>query len=160
MIKTIEDINYKEILNEYLKLENDIVWNDFVKSKQSGLQYIENGDPWLSATGKSNGKDLNFDILNEFFKDTIFEEIIKKYNLKRTRLMWINPGCCYSMHKDLTPRVHIPLITNNQCFMVFKSGIVKYLPPGRVYWTDTRFEHTSMNCSETPRLHLIGVVDK
>ena len=77
--------------------------------------------------------------------------------------MWVNPMSCYSLHKDSTPRIHIPLITNPSCYFIFKEnntpeGIIQHLPVGSVYWTNTTVSHTFINCSELPRLHLVGVV--
>ena len=66
---------------------------------------------------------------------------------------------CYSMHRDTTPRIHIPMITNPECYFIFKQGIVQHMPAGSVYWTNTVEPHTFMNCSNRPRLHLIGAVE-
>jgi hypothetical protein len=161
MIKILEQIDIQPILDFYTSVENDITWGeDYVsKGKQTGIQYKENTDPWLSAVGRSKGDELSHDQLNPFYKGTIIESLINQFNLKRTRLLWLNSGRCYSVHTDATPRIHIPLITNPQCFFIFKKGIVRHLPAGSVYWTDTRFEHTAMNGSEFPRLHLVGAVE-
>ena len=160
LIKIIESIDIDPILECYHSLESEIIWTDYShKGKQSGLQYLTNEDPWTSAVGKSRGKELEYTNLNPYFSNTIFEEIINKYKFKRTRLMWVDPKVCYSMHKDSTPRVHIPLITNTDCYFVFKHGTIKHLKEGHVHYTDTRFFHTFMNCSDQYRLHLVGAVD-
>ena len=72
--------------------------------------------------------------------------------------MWIGPYACYSIHKDDTPRIHVPIITNPECYFVFKQGLLSHLPAGSVYWVDTTKFHTFMNCSDTPRLHIVGIV--
>lgn len=161
MIKLLTNLDIQPILDFYKSAENNITWGeDYIsKGKQTGIQYLEGEDPWLSAVGRSKGNELSYDQLNPFFKDTVIEKLINQFNLKRTRLIWSNPWCCYSMHKDYTPRVHIPLITNPQCFFIFKKGLIFHMPAGSVYWTDTRLEHTAMNGSEFPRLHLIGAVE-
>jgi hypothetical protein len=64
------------------------------------------------------------------------------------------------MHKDETPRIHIPLITNLECYFVFRTGAIINLKQDYVWWVDTRRIHTFMNCSSVPRLHLVGVVEK
>ena len=160
MIKILTSYNIEPLLIAYNNIEKDIVWSDYTGKKQTGLQFNENEDPWASAVGKSRGNEFKYTNLNPFFKDTIFEEVINQYKLKRTRLMWTSPMTCYSMHRDSTPRVHIPLITNLDCYFVFQQGIVQHLPLGYVYWVDTTKKHTFMNCSEHPRLHLVGVVNK
>ncbi len=160
MIRTIVKIDYEEVVKQYKQLEDGIHWITFNKGKQTSLQYRTNEDPWESSTGKSRGEESKFNILNPYFKDTIFEEFILKFNLKRSRLMWINPGACYTMHTDETQRIHVPIYTNDQAFLVFKKGLVKHMPAGYVYLADTTKEHTAMNCSMTDaRLHFVGAVE-
>lgn len=160
MIKIIDNIDTVYIYEEYLKLEKDIQWSDFGhKGKQAGVQYKEDEDMWTSAVGKSKGIENSYNILNPLFKDTIFEQIILNYNLTRTRLMWVGPFACYSMHKDTSRRVHVPIVTNPNCYFLFKNFIPQHLSIGQVYLIDTRKDHTFINCSEFPRLHLIGCTE-
>ena len=161
MIKSVIDtIDIEPILNSFLELDKDIIWTNYTQGKQTGLQYKIGEDPWTSAVGKSQGKELEYTKLNPFFKDTIFETIINKYNLKRTRLMWVNKKSCYSIHADETPRVHIPLITNPECYFLFKPGFIVHLNINSVWWVNTKLQHTFLNCSDLTRLHLVGVVEK
>ena len=158
MIKILADIDVNTVLSGYNKLASAIKWTDYgFHGKQTGLQYRENKDPWSDAVGRRGPDawpDVNF--LNPAFKDTIFEEIIIQYNLIRTRLMWVPPYACYSMHKDDSPRIHVPLITNPDCYFVFKDLAPVHLTIGQVHWVDTTKAHTFMNCSNLPRLHLVG----
>jgi hypothetical protein len=161
LIELLSNIDINLLLDEYYRLEKDIPWTEYGhKGKQSGLQYSINEDPWTSAVGRSQGHELEYTNLNTFFKDTIFEEVIDKYELLRTRLMWVGPYACYSMHKDQTSRIHIPIITNPECYFVFKHGLITHLSAGNVYRVDTTKLHTFMNCSDTSRLHLVGIVEK
>jgi len=160
MIKNLETINSQSVLDVYNVLELNIQWTDYGhKGKQTGLQYKDNENPWTSAVGRSQGQELAYTNMNPFFKDTIFEELIDKYTLRRTRLMWVGPYACYSMHKDETPRIHIPLITNPECYFLFQSGQLTNLKKGYVWRVDTTKPHTFINCSDQHRLHLVGVVD-
>ena len=160
LMRTLGEIDTKPILESYFKLEENIQWfQGGTKGRQAGIQYKSGEDPWTSAVGVSKGQELTYTEINPFFKDTIFEELINQYNVKRARLMWVNPMSCYSMHRDTTPRLHIPLITNPQCFFVFKQGLVEHMPAGKVYKVKTTEMHTFMNCSEKSRLHFIGVLD-
>lgn len=159
LITAIETIDVQPILEEYTRLEPMMTWADYGhKGRQCGLQHKENEDEWASAVGRSSGDEFASSILNPFFKDTVFEELITKYKLFKTRLMWLNPYACYSMHKDESPRIHIPLVTNKQCYFVFKTMFPIHLDLSNVYWTDTRQMHSFMNCSDMPRLHLVGAV--
>lgn len=161
MIQILESINENDLLESYNRLEENLIWTNYGhKGRQVGLQYKDDEDPWTSAVGKSRGRELEYTTINPFFKDTIFEQLINNYNLKRTRLMWVGPYACYSMHKDATPRIHIPLITNSECYFLFRSGTMMNLHKGCVWWVDTRLTHTFINCSSQHRLHLVGVVEK
>jgi hypothetical protein len=160
MIKILSQIDVQPLLNSYARLEKEIQWTEYGhKGKQAGLQHKLDEDPWASSVGRSKGDELEYTEINPFFKNTIFETVINRYNIKRTRLMWVGPYACYSMHKDTTPRVHIPLITNPECYFVFRHGSIVHLPAGNVFWVDTTKHHTFMNCSNKNRLHLVGVVE-
>jgi hypothetical protein len=160
MIKQIEQADFSYLLDTYKVLEDYIQWTDYGhKGKQAGLQYRKGEDPWTSAVGKSKGNELSYTNLNPFFKGTDFDVIITKYNFLRTRLMWVGPFACYSMHRDQTPRLHIPLITNPNCYFIINEKVV-HIPADGLYWVDTTKVHTFINCSDQPRLHLVGVVDK
>lgn len=159
MIRILEDIDIKEILESYYDLEKNIEWTDYGhKGKQVGLQYRVDENPWTSGVGKSKGQETLYAEINPYFKDTAFDNLIKKYKLFRTRLMWVGPYACYSMHKDTTSRFHLPLITNPECYFVFRKGLIKHLSVGHCYHVDTKQYHTFMNCSDQHRLHLVGII--
>jgi hypothetical protein len=158
--RVVDTINKDLVLGEFFQLNKDIIWTDSLQGKQTGLQYKEGEDYWTSAVGKCRGNELEYTNLNPFFKNTIFEMLINKYNLKRTRLMWVNPKSCYSFHADTTPRIHIPLITNTECYFLFKTGAPFHLNAKLVWWVDTTMCHTFLNCSDQSRLHLVGIVEK
>lgn len=157
MVKILDTINVQELLESYNLLESKIQWTEYIyKGKQAGLQFKSNQDHWTSAVGKRTHSDKDYNELNPVFKDTIFEKIISKYKMTRTRLMWVYTKSCYSMHRDETPRIQIPLITNPDCYFVFKISPPVHLAEGNVYFVDTRNYHTFINCSEHNRLHLVG----
>jgi hypothetical protein len=72
----------------------------------------------------------------------------------RIRVMRIRPKRCYSWHSDLTPRIHVPLITSTNNFMIINNESM-HLHKGVYWWTDTRKFHTALNCSEKDRFHLV-----
>jgi hypothetical protein len=162
MIAILKKIDVTKLLDYYKNIEELIQWTEYGhKGKQAGLQYKENEDCWNSAVGKHVDNDLKYNNLNPFFKDTEFEKIINEFELTRSRFMWIYPYSCYSMHSDQTPRLHIPLITNPDCYIIFKpSSKILHLEVGNIYKTETRIPHTAINCSEFPRLHFVGVLEK
>jgi hypothetical protein len=145
-------------------IEDQIQWAEMHFYKQAGLQYAEHTDNlWAGGTGRLTGlgnSEHQYTNLNPILQGSIFEDIINEYKLVRTRFMWMNGRSCYSMHRDMSPRIHVPIITNPECYFVLKAesgGLVEHIPAGNVYWIDTRIRHSFMNCSMEPRLHLIGV---
>jgi hypothetical protein len=68
MIKVIDSIDSQTILNEFNRLEKDIVWLNVPSKKQSGLQYCIGEDMWLGATGKSHASESRFNELNPLYK--------------------------------------------------------------------------------------------
>ena len=72
--------------------------------------------------------DLN--LLNEWFKDTYVEEVInevnKHYNTTKWRFMKLtSERRAYSYHRDETKRLHIPLLTNEDCFFIIDEQLYK-----------------------------------
>lgn len=91
---------------------------------------------------------------------SLIEKYIKKYGGFRTRIMNVTPRHCYSVHRDPTPRIHIPLITNKECWMVWPfNKETQRMPMGYSYWTDTTKWHTFMNCGKEPRIHIVMCVN-
>jgi len=160
MFKIIDKVDIDDILSYYKSIEDRILWTNYTKGKQASVQYKTGEDPATSGLGKGNNTDLEYTHLNEFYKSSIFESLIHKYKLKRTRLMLVEPWACYSMHRDSTPRIHIPIITNPETYFVFKIGFITHLPAGNAYWVDTTKLHTFMNCSNEIRVHLMGSVER
>lgn len=160
LIRTIGEIDISELLEFYHTTEKDISWSSFdQKGKQAGVQFLKGTDPWAGSTDRVKIYSRNFDQLNPFFVDSPFEQLIESWKLKRTRLMWLGPWSCYTFHRDDSPRIHIPLITNPNAYFLFKIGLVKHLAAGQVYWVNTREEHSAMNGSDEPRLHIVGCVE-
>lgn len=166
MINVVGSIDSNQVLSQYMLLEKEINWVEMApKGKQAGLQYADEDTEniWSGGTGylaHLESPELQFKNLNPLLRGTIFDQIIQEYRLVRTRFMWVNPMSCYSIHRDLRPRIHVPIITNPECYFMFKhdSGThMEHLSAGTVYWTDTRIPHTFLNCSYEPRLHLVGV---
>jgi len=158
--KNLGVIDTQSIIDFYSSIKDVIQWEEYGHlGKQSGVQFADNEDPFLSAVGKARFRDNKFHNLNEFYKGTVIEEIVEKYKLFRLRWMWVYPKSCYSIHCDFTPRIHIPLITNTENLFVFPNSIPFHLPKGSVFLVRTELLHTFMNCSNEPRLHLVGAVN-
>ena len=67
---------------------------------------------------------------------------------------------CLTYHADPTMRVHIPVYTNDQCFLLIDRTAHHLKDDGSVYLCDTTKPHTAINASLHPRTHLVGVTDE
>jgi hypothetical protein len=78
-------------------------------------------------------------------------------NCGRVRLLDLPPFSTYGYHKDGENewRLHIPLISNNDSFLVVDDKLWR-LPVGNVYLINTSLRHTAMNCGLTRRIHLVA----
>lgn len=91
------------------------------------------------------------------FEDTPLLDAIGDYATRevgRIRLMRIVPFHCYSWHRDLTPRLHIPLVTVRGAFIAVGDQIRK-LTKGDLWWVDTTRWHTAFNGGTEDRYHLV-----
>jgi hypothetical protein len=84
--------------------------------------------------------------------------LIEKYKMKRSRVMKMSEKQCYSYHYDLTPRIHIPLETNEDCMFIFDDRVFRMPADGSVYWVNTMLKHTAINANRNKfeRVHIIG----
>lgn len=153
-------IEVREILNT-VPFENEIL--------QLGLQVKDpEATTWYDSVGRiqrTGGmivepqyKHINPKLKGGFIDQWI--QSLSEYRIVRTRLMYMKPRTCYSIHSDPYPRIHIPVITNRQCLMIFpEEDSIEHMPAdGTSYYVDTTKKHTFINCSEVPRVHLVGVV--
>lgn len=154
-VKVIDHVDTSIILKEVKTLEK-------VETGQTPLQGAFAGD-FEGAVGKTY--DLRSDEHDYTFPlyDTMpyTYELLEKYNLHRTRLMKMKKKTCYSYHYDLTPRIHIPLISNNSCMFVIEDKVYRLPADGSVYLVDTTKYHTALNANREDfyRLHLVGNVE-
>ncbi len=86
--------------------------------------------------------------------------IISEHSLSRTRVMKMNSKTCYYWHNDVTKRLHIPVITNPHCFLVFDDGPIHLPATGEAYVIDTTQYHSAMNASKEDRIHIVGCLPK
>lgn len=164
----VKEINYdvdveklQILTSKYIKHNLAIRMNGF--SLQHRKEVIE---PWNFVDGLESGKlyqncsEKDFSIINDKFIHTEFERIITHFSLFRTRVMELKGRQCYSIHHDSTWRLHIPIITNDNCFFYFpKHKQDFFLEEGKVYLVNTIEKHTFVNTSNDNRAHLVGCID-
>ena len=124
---------------------------------QLSLQVAEGGTGGEGKLMNLNNQEKDFNIFAYDLPYT--NSIIKDLGMYRTRVMRIHSKTCYSYHQDPTMRIHIPLITNDKCFMVIDDKVIRYPADGNHYIVDTTKMHTAVNASWEERIHIVGCVD-
>ena len=119
--------------------------------------------PWDSIDGLEslqlyeNCTENDFSVINIKFKNTEYERIINNFGLVRSRVMLLERSTNYSIHKDLSWRLHIPIETDDTCMVYFPDHKEHfYLEEGKVYKVNTTEKHTFMNTGDNRRIHFIG----
>ncbi len=102
------------------------------------------------------------------YKETDFTEpnfdlpyinsLIAEFNMFRTRVLILKPKVCYSIHCDPSKRIHIPVVTNEKCWLIVDKEIMHLPADGNYYKIDTTQEHTALNGSWEDRIHIVGCV--
>lgn len=101
-------------------------------------------------------KELDFNI--PIFNIPYINSILKDLKMFRTRVMILKSKTCYSYHKDLSKRIHIPIQTNENCFIILDRKVKHYPANGNYYVVDTTKYHTAINASWENRIHIVGVI--
>lgn len=137
-------------------------------SGQISLKHRENSDKeslWDDGVGSSfSGQQIlntkEYKVLNEMLKGTYLEKVhdtmAKDYNFGRLRLMKLSGRQCMSLHVDLETRIHIPIITNENCLMIVDDEVIHMPADGNAYVVDTKKRHTALNSNKDfDRIHLM-----
>lgn len=144
--------------------DHDIGNHQFNPDGQLAIQTTGSND-WHDGIGAGRSTAFNeekFQHLQSSLVGTPVDNYLKwlGVDVYRTRLMLAKPKSCYSIHKDFTPRLHLPLITNDQCHFLFTDPerLIHMPADGKTYWIDTRVSHTFLNGSIFDRYHLVMIV--
>ena len=160
---------FKEVQKQCIELA-DLYGNWEFRS--DGQVAIQTNDPtinnWDAGTGAGTEKsaewERTFYHLQPSLKGTALEEYFNWLDVPiyRARIMLAKEKGCYSIHRDYSPRLHLPLVTNPQCNFLITDPIQMFHLPadGTTTWVDTRKPHTFMNGSTEKRLHLVMIVEE
>lgn len=159
-IETVS-IDLIKLKEESIKLVLDQSSGNFLS--QVSLQ-TDGSNKWDSGTGSKPGVvESIWDKLHPDLVGTWWEEFfaLMPFKLYRSRLMVIQPRTCYSIHTDLTPRLHIAIDTHPHARFVFTNpSSVVHIPADSHPWIiDTTKEHTAFNGSLKPRIHFVACLD-
>ena len=115
--------------------------------------YIKGTDDYL------NPADYKYHLFSEIEK--LERDILKllpdNIGLGRARFMTLEPRTCYRYHSDPEPiRLHIPLITRDNCMFIVDDIVYRMDIPGQLYALECGKKHTALNAQHaTRRVHLM-----
>lgn len=156
-----EKFDSKKILDELnlCHFRKDNIW--FISS-QDGKTYSPLGHDHIRANRNINQNE--HDKLNELFKGTyigqIYNELNKKYDICLARYMKLYSKKCYTYHRDLSMRIHIPVVTNENCGFIVNDKFFRMPDEGQTYLLDTTQKHSALNMSTKDRIHLVFCLKK
>lgn len=161
---------YTELVQQIKSIADSLGVYEDLENYPDGQIAIQTDRPgvtnWAAGVGKSVAKTPEWEHSFKYLQPELEGTVVADYlawlavPVYRTRIMVSRPKTCYSIHRDYSPRLHLPLITNRQCYFLFKdpAEFIHMPATGQTYWADTRKEHTFMNGSLENRLHLVMIV--
>ena len=160
--KTNLTFDYRELLIKYNSIEipEDVMYdqNQIVITSFDGKNVMVD-NKFNEDYKRIPEVDLN--LMNEWFKNSYVEEVIniinETYNTTKWRFMRLSSERrAYSYHKDETKRLHIPLLTNDECMFIIEKQLYEMNQPGVLYEMDTTQYHTALNLGWSDRVHMVG----
>lgn len=131
--------------------------NVFFISSLDGNTYEYPSDK--ESRTERNENQEKYDQLNKLFQGSyigeIYNELDAKYGICQARCMKLFANHCYSYHQDFSPRIHIPVNTNEDCIFIVDNHVHRMRMEGWAYLLDTTRKHSAINMSEEDRTHLV-----
>lgn len=155
-MKLVEELppplNFEKLKKEVLDLIEK-----YQNPRQIGLQSLDPAEEeWAIEDGRPSVRDTEYKHLHKDLKGTSIADLIESLSAFRSRIMIMQPRTCYSVHADITRRIHIPIVTDPQAWMVWPHhNTCKHLQAGKTYLTDTTKLHSFFNGSTVDRIHLV-----
>lgn len=169
----IENLGKYPRFNELKKFVLDFYkLHDLHNNGQYALQGKDENDGQYCCMLKEFGgtfigqDDRTHSTLLKIFKNTeiqILFNYLKKYKVCRSRIFVLGQGNKneYSIHKDPTKRIHIPIITNRSCDFNFYDNEKRKIftdtlrADGSIYSIDTTVLHSTQNTDNSDRIHIV-----
>jgi len=132
--------------------------------KGTSNPYYESCGPQPDLAKDFDGNPLtegSYNIINELFAGTYFEEIIKMFPFDATRVRFVrlSSKACYRFHRDMTFKFHIPIVTNPSNMMIWPEQTHRHIihmpADGHIYFTETAMPHTALNGGQEYRYHIV-----
>ena len=127
---------------------------------------LQGGDELIKTVLKNPLTEADFTDFIPDFVDTYFYDVWKKlkefgqsytfgrFDIGRMRIVRLNPCECLTWHRDVTARIHIPIVTNKESRIVITDRVY-HLPEGFTYLVQTIYNHSAFNGGAEKRYNLL-----
>lgn len=144
---------------ERLKAETQLLMSAHPDQRQLSLQTNGSAD-WNASTGSRPGEgEGQWNMIHPDLAGTWWQDFFSSLPIPvfRSRIMIMPARVCYSIHTDDNARLHIAVKTHNQAKFIFtRPPEILHIPAdGRIYWVNTKEEHTAINGSLEDRVHIV-----
>jgi len=157
--KVIDKINLDKIKQELSTIEYKQTYTLQGKNKEDNpFQYIISADESTNAWERSPKDRKAEDLIVSLFDVPYINSLLDKFQIGYGRVCMLGSKTCYTYHKDISKRIHIPIETNDKCFFVLDDEILRLPADGSVYEIDTTKIHTFVNGSTSTRTHIVGTL--
>lgn len=165
-------IDYKNILEYFGPKQSPSQINIRKRAGEHYLDGLLDYSGSLYEDGKMQAHESEWESYISHYDDTYTKEIcvqleqFAEYTFQgkigRIRYMTMAPKSVLTYHTDPddTIRLHIPLITNDNCFFINNEVISRMDRVGALYTFDSTVPHTAVNASREPRTHIVASVYK
>lgn len=144
-----------EKIKQELKLLPDFKTQICLQGTKDNLDPFWGIGKWHEKYKKGyNEKDFDSFIFDLPYTNSV----IKDLKMFRTRIMNLKSKTCYTYHRDMSKRIHIPIETNENCFLILDKEVKHYPADGNYYIVDTTQYHTALNASWEDRIHIVGII--
>lgn len=114
----------------------------------------------LKATTLNEEDFVHFlDRFKGTYTEQVYNELQETFKIGRLRFMFTNPNYCNSWHRDVTPRLHIPIFTNPaKTGLIVEDTVLRLPADGSSYIIDTTRPHLAFNAWTKIRIHMVAVI--
>lgn len=159
---------YSEVVEYTLKLINENI-DTIDEHNQLALQWADE-PTWENCQGKEKAfREAEFNKIMPQIKDSPIEDFLNSLPMRtfRSRIFIVRPsGNGYSVHKDPSARLHLPIYTNKECYFLTSDNLNEDLhretlleADGSIYTVDTKRYHTFCNNGDDWRIHIVCGID-
>jgi hypothetical protein len=148
----------KEVVWEHTLIEKD----GYKNYDAIGLQYANEANPLYDAvqqtTLKNKGRFLELNEIGDRFQ-FVYDQLMQHgISLERGRILRAKPSHVHAKHVDNDIRIHLPILTNESCKMIYENNEYHMAANGYIYLINGFRRHHFYNRGQSTRTHMVWLV--